>query len=251
MNTDDRLMLELNGIYPLDAGRGIEHFVDRAADDLFRSEFFYADTFDAGVIAEYFYNGLLPMAMMLPSGVIAHTPKLHLSRCALDFADLHIERGLRKKLGGLTLSIDSSIIEVIRGCLARHGASWLYPPLLNAFLKLSRGDDYPARVHSVELRRDGALIAGEIGCTVGRCYTSLSGFHTIDSSGSIQLAALGALLDKMNFEFWDLGMYMPYKERLGAVEISAEEFIRRLRGARDERPDEFTDQMISVRELII
>jgi leucyl/phenylalanyl-tRNA--protein transferase len=251
MDSRDEEWLALLGISRLDPDLCIESFINETAPDPFRSEFYYTDTFSPDLIAGYFYSGILPMAIMTPSGDTVLTPKLHTYRCVLDFKDLHIEKRIKKKTRGLTLGIGRSIHEVMGGCLARHGSSWLYPPLVRAFLQISdEGDIYPVKIISVELRDRGKLIAGEIGCTAGRCYTSLSGFHTADSSGTIQLAALGRLLEKINFAFWDLGMYMPYKERLGASEIPAEEFIARFRMERTETPDGFPAEPVSVDELL-
>ena len=46
------------------------------------------------------------------------------------------------------------------------------------------------QVHSVEVWMDGALVAGELGVTVGACYTSYTGFRTTDSAGTVQCLAM-------------------------------------------------------------
>ena len=89
--------------------------------------------------------------------------------------------------------------------------------------------------HSVELWRDGILIAGEIGYTVGASYTSLTGFHTVNSSGTAQLYALGKLLDKKGYAVWDMGMYVPYKMAIGGKLYGRDAFLLMLASVRDRR----------------
>jgi leucyl/phenylalanyl-tRNA--protein transferase len=79
--------------------------------------------------------------------------------------------------------------------------------------------------HSVELYDGDELVAGEIGYTCGAAYTSMSGFHLRSGSGSVQLAALGVLLQRAGFAFWDLGMPMEYKQALGARVVPRETFF--------------------------
>jgi hypothetical protein len=65
-------------------------------------------------------------------------------------------------------------------------------------------------------------LAGEIGFSVGRVYTSLSGWtgeRTADSIGTAQLVLLGRWLQRRGYAFWSLGhCYSPemeYKRKLG------------------------------------
>jgi hypothetical protein len=65
-------------------------------------------------------------------------------------------------------------------------------------------------------------MAGEIGFSVGRVYTSLSGWtqqRTRERAGKTQLVLLGLWLKKRGYEFWSLGhCYSPmmeYKRQLG------------------------------------
>lgn len=117
---------------------------------------------------------------------------------------------------------------------------WFYAPLTDAYREIhsanASGGVERVRMHSCEVhdRETGALVAGEVGYASGGVYTSLSGFHEpgTDSAGTVQLYCLGAILSKLNFRMWDLGMGMEYKFGLGAREMSREGFLSVLREAR-------------------
>merc|ERR1711972_699176 len=69
---------------------------------------------------------------------------------------------------------------------------------------------------------DEKPLAGEIGFSIGRVYTSLSGWteeRTAEGLGFAQLVLLGRWLQRHDFAFWSLGhCYSPqmdYKRELG------------------------------------
>jgi len=82
---------------------------------------------------------------------------------------------------------------------------------------------------------DWVLVAGDLGYTVGTIYVSLSGFsnRAYSSAGSVQLAALGGLLQHCGIELWDLGMTMKYKEDLGGRTIPRLELVEVYKQNRD------------------
>jgi leucyl/phenylalanyl-tRNA--protein transferase len=86
-------------------------------------------------------------------------------------------------------------------------------------------------VHSVEVFHGRQLVAGEIGYTCGTAYTSLSGFHRLSGAGSVQLGCLGRALAGSGFSFWDLGMEIEYKLRLGARLLARDPFLASYRAA--------------------
>lgn len=139
------------------------------------------------------------------------------------------------------MTVDTAYDEVMLGCIHQHGEGWLYRGLRWLLRKLFR-EGYRGKqnihvgVHSFELwDSDGKLVAGDLGYTVGGVYTSMTGFrtHLSKGAGDVQLVLTSALLHKMGYAWWDLGMVMKYKAGLGARVITREDFVRRLHKDRD------------------
>lgn len=206
--------------------------------------------FDERLVAQLMSEGFLPIAsseMLLP--------KLHLERCVIRWSTFHVSKSVKKKGKRWDISVNREFDRVVQGCHAQHGVAWLYPPIVRAFEEIHRKGTpgfptmvisdgtlqkyCPVRLYSIEVwsAATGALVAGELGYTVGNVYTSLTGFSSEDGAGSAQLAALGTMLQSAGFKMWDLGMYLSYKERLGARQMSREEFVNEVRQAREEGPD--------------
>ncbi|EED95833.1 hypothetical protein THAPSDRAFT_260922, partial [Thalassiosira pseudonana CCMP1335] len=168
-------------------------------------------------------------------------PKLHVLRCVLQLkpiSKLHISKSTRKKAQRFSISINESFDRVVAGCHRQHGENWLYPEIVKAFRSIHRGCTF-VRLYSVEVwnLETGELSGGELGCSVGGVYTSLTGFSSEDNAGSVQLAALGKLLEQSDFEYWDLGMEMEYKIRLGAELMTRADFVQEIHRTRGEHSD--------------
>jgi len=82
-------------------------------------------------------------------------------------------------------------------------------------------------------------LAGEIGFSIGRIYTSLSGWtqeRTKDGDGTLQLVLLGRWLQRKGYAFWSLGhCYSPcmdYKRQLGHRVLPRWDFLALIRDHR-------------------
>ena len=110
------------------------------------------------------------------------------------------------------------------------------------------------RLYSVEVwnAETGALAGGELGYSVGGIYSSLTGFSNENNAGSVQLGALGKLLMECGFRYWDLGMGMEYKTKLGAEMMRRSDFLERVHRTRveDKRVVLRCDGRRSAKELI-
>jgi leucyl/phenylalanyl-tRNA--protein transferase len=91
--------------------------------------------------------------------------------------------------------------------------------------------------YSFGLYRDGVLRAGEFGVVSGGVYTSYSGYYDENSAGMVQMFLTGEYLRDRGFAFWDLGMPLAYKERLGGRLLNRGQFTELFRKAEAIVPD--------------
>lgn len=201
-------------------------------------DFTWSTSFSPSLVAGVCKEGFLPMAIPVQRYFAVFTPKLHKMRCILDFQDLHVPRSIRKRAKKFELTVDKCFDFCIQQCCKQHGEGcWFYPALIKAYRKIFyKPDQFKGiKMHSFELWSNGTVVAGEIGYAVGGVYTSVSGFRTIDSSGTIQCCCVAKVLEAKGFDFWDLGMSMDYKDRLGARSVPRKEFLKRFLKSRDKK----------------
>lgn len=200
------------------------------------SDFCWSSCFEPTFLAALMYEGYLPTAHGPVEGPTEYIllPKLHQERCLVQFEDLRVSKRARSASREYLLAVDTAFDDVVDKCVKQHGESWLHPPIVDSFRRLFHsGGTGQVKMHSIELKREGHLVAGELGYSVGRTYCSLSGFTTISGSGNVQCLGLALLLHERGFDFWDLGMGMEYKAQMGAREISRADFLQRLLVSRD------------------
>lgn len=164
--------------------------------------------------------------------------KLHKERSIMeDIAlKLHIEKKTRKLSRRYEVTLDTAFEQVVEKVWAQHGHNWLFPVLARTFKRMHDANgsgEFRASVHSVEVWKQGELVSGELGFTIGGVYNSLTGFTGESNAGKVQLAALGELLALNGFSHWDLGMVMDYKLRLGAEKFPRARFLATHVRARD------------------
>ena len=169
-------------------------------------------------------------------------PKLHLVRSALFFGNLHVKRSVKSSLSRYELRFDTDFEIIINKCLEIHGNGWLTPSLVETlFILRETGpkkttnpiiapEVFPRPV-SFGLYQDGELRAGEFGVICGRVYTSYSGYKEENNAGTVQMILMIRALEKAGFAFLDFGMPLDYKTKLGALDISPEEFTGLFRAA--------------------
>jgi len=94
-------------------------------------------------------------------------------------------------------------------------------------------------VHTVECWRDGRLVGGLYGVTLGAAFFGESMFHVERDASKVALAHLVARLRAGGFRLLDTQFMTEHLASLGAVEISREDYRRRLVAATAPPPGDF------------
>jgi len=194
--------------------------------------------FDCKFYRNCIYEGFLPTSIFIGQGIYLFEPWIDPERCVLDWSDVKVKKKFRKNSQNYILRVNTCFMDVIKGCIGQHGENWLYPPLRDLLSKLNAGKN--RCVHSVEMfdKETGALVAGDLGYTVGSVYTSMSGFRLSGTKnlGTMQMLATAKLLEALGFAFWDLGMVLDYKlQNLYGRSIHRKEFRGMLIQHRDNK----------------
>lgn len=177
-------------------------------------------------------------------------PEMQRKYSVLNLDKLHVFsrscKQLRKdKDKGLKLRFNHDLEATFKGLDAQwKNNNWLnqpYKKLLRSLLdKRTSVGNTEFFVQSAELYIDDGdgkekLVAGEVGYTIGKVYTSLTGFCAEGQHyGTTQLMALGLVMRASGYAFWNLGhpwraksKCMMYKKDLGGVIVRRDEFRRR------------------------
>ncbi|MDR2793155.1 MAG: GNAT family N-acetyltransferase [Treponema sp.] len=214
----------------------VDRLVDILVDTDYPMEFCFGMDFDPFFIASLMRAGFLVMSTNFidePSSYLL-LPKLHLVRSILFFPDLHIKKSIKRFLSRYELRVDVDFDSIVDRCAAIHGQSWLTKPLLKIIRFLhSIKDDNAVQPMSFGVYKDGELKAGEFGIRVGSVYTSYSGYHDEGNAGTVQMILMARYLAERGALFLDLGMPLPYKDDLGAINIRPRRFVDLFREGRE------------------
>ena len=240
----------------IDPKDNCDRVVDAMLETNYSEEFCLARDFDEDFISRLMEAGFLVMSMELSDEQDETTeeggsssesrlpmesffillPKLHLLRSALFFPELHIKKSIRPLLSCYDLRVNNDFDIILNKCVEIHGAAWLTPPLVEILKSMHQTSGSRTgmltKPVSFGVYRDGELLAGEFGITMGRVYTSYSGYYEEDNAGTVQMILMAQWLDNIGFDFLDLGMPLDYKTGLGAQNISPGRFVELFRAAR-------------------
>lgn len=214
--------------------------------------YYWSEDWDPGFYIALAHAGFISISHEHPEYGPLLIPEMQECYAVLDWSELHRSRKLCKLMRSERLaeeSIELRLVDdtgrVIERLVDYHTPStWLTRPYREMLRRLPTGARTDFSLHGVELwsRKRDRLIAGELGYSLGRTYTSLSGFCTRPNPewrrfGTLQQVLLARRLEACGYAFWNMGDPGPaYKRELGARILPRHDFLERWLRARDELP---------------
>ncbi len=136
---------------------------------------------------------------------------------------------LKKQL--FEVSFDQNFAEVIRQCskIKREGqyGTWITEEMQAAYTTLHK----LGYAHSVEVWKEGQLVGGLYGVSLGKCFFGESMFSYESNASKTGFITLVQKLITQDFKLIDCQVHTKHLESLGAVHISREKFIETIKTA--------------------
>lgn len=146
-------------------------------------------------------------------------------RALMPITGMRVSRSLAKRMrrGGYEVTFDRDFEGTMRGCM-RPTDNWISEPLIALYVQAHK----EGWAHSCEVWRDGKQVGGIYGLGIGGIFSAESKFHRETDMSKVALHAMIEQCRKLGFVLFDVQVMNPHLRRLGAYEISAQEFLAAL-----------------------
>ena len=175
----------------------------------------------------YAYSkGVFPMAEHRKDAcVVWIEPK---NRGIIPLDGFHVSHSLRRVIrkGIFDVRVDTAFRDVMLNCADRD-ETWINDQILDAYCKLFD----LGLAHSVECRKDGKLVGGLYGVSLGGAFFGESMFSKETNASKVALCALVERLKAGGFTLLDTQFLTSHLATFGAIEIPQEEYLKRLEPA--------------------
>jgi leucyl/phenylalanyl-tRNA--protein transferase len=153
-------------------------------------------------------------------------------RAIFEFDRFRVSRRLLRTCRGgrFKVTCNRDFAGVIAGCATageRAHNTWLTPKMIEAYTRLHE----LGHAHSVEVWCDGQLAGGTYGVTVGGLYAGESMFYRVRDASKVALVHLMGHLRARGYSLFDIQQRTAHTARLGATEISRQDYLARLADA--------------------
>ena len=152
-------------------------------------------------------------------------------RAVIELDRFKISRSLRQRIrrGGFEVRYNTCFERVMRRCTDREDGTWISRDIIESYGRLHE----LGYAHSVETFYGEELAGGLYGVSLGGAFFGESMFTDPPRRDGSKLA-LVALVERMQerrMTLLDIQFLTPHLQRFGAVEISRDEYLRRLESA--------------------
>ena len=171
--------------------------------------------------------GIFPMAESRAESEIHWIdPEL---RGVLPLDGLYVSKRLRRTLRGRRFEVraDTAFDQVIKGCATPapdRRDTWINPSIERLYTDLH----HMGFAHSVECWRDGELVGGLYGVSLGAAFFGESMFSRERDASKVALVHLVYRLRRGGFLLLDTQFQTPHLSRFGVVEISRDDYRAQL-----------------------
>src|SRR6266852_3819653 len=171
------------------------------------------------ILLEAYAAGIFPMAESADDQELFWVDPNR--RGVLPLDGFHVPRLLQRVLrrGRFEVRVDSAFAAVIRGCAEAsetRPATWINDEIQRLYSALfERG-----AAHSVECWRDGELVGGLYGISLGAAFFGESMFSRATDASKVALVDLVARLRRGGYRLLDTQFVTPHLAQFGAIEIS-------------------------------
>lgn len=144
----------------------------------------------------------------------------------------HVPKSLRKAIrqNHFDIRIDTDFTGVIEGCAEIRDlrqTTWINTPIREAYIQLHlRG-----HCHSVEAWREGRLVGGLYGVTLGRVFFGESMFSRETDASKVCLVHLVERLNERGFVLLDTQFTTEHLKRFGAIDVRRVKYEKMLEEA--------------------
>lgn len=156
-------------------------------------------------------------------------------RMVVEPGIVHISRSLRRVLTQRRFEVtwNRAFERVMRECGERRGGTWILPEMIDAYVEIHR----LGHAHSIEVWQDGELVGGLYGVQRGALFAAESMFHRRTDASKVALVHATTSVFRAGVTLFDVQLWTPHLESMGAVEIPRNDYLKRVRQASVERVD--------------
>jgi leucyl/phenylalanyl-tRNA--protein transferase len=148
-------------------------------------------------------------------------------RMVIEPGAVHISRSLRRVLTHERFQVtwNQAFERVMRECGEQREGTWILPEMIDAYIELHR----LGHAHSIEVWREGELAGGLYGVQRGALFAAESMFHRQTDASKVALVFATTSVFSAGISIFDVQLWTPHLESMGAVEISRTEYLQRVR----------------------
>lgn len=143
---------------------------------------------------------------------------------------VYVSKRLRRtiKQGIFEITSDTAFEHVIKSCAQSRSKesneTWITDEMIESYCRLFDS----GYAHSIEAWYNGKLAGGIYGISLGGCFFGESMFARINNASKVVLVALCGYLKSLSFDMIDCQVTTDHMLRMGAVEISRYQFLKKL-----------------------